>query len=140
MSRVTARNQINLNSLADNKSNILISVNAIIITIIIAILSTRPNIVTTKFTEEDLKNKTVDLTFFGDFIRLEYDDYLRLVKEMMKDEEHLYSTMVKNQYELGKILEKKFRLIRIAYNVFMTGIIVTVIVFLLNYVLADRLG
>jgi hypothetical protein len=163
MFRVTARNQINLNSIADNKSNILISVNAIIIsiiitmlagnignmsqdifpilvfliicliTIIIAILSTRPNIVNTRFTEEDIQNKKVDLTFFGNFVKLEYDDYLKDVKNMMRDDDHIYSTLIRNQYELGKILSKKFRLVRIAYNVFMIGIIITVLVFLLNY-------
>jgi hypothetical protein len=166
MFRVTARNQINLNSIADNKSNILISVNAIIIsiiitmlagnignmsqdivpilvflvicliTIIIAIMSTRPNLVNNKFTREDIRNKNVDLTFFGNFIKLPYDDYLLAVKEMMKDDEHLYSTLLKNQYELGKILAKKFRLVKIAYNVFMIGIIITVFVFLLNYLFA----
>lgn len=163
MFRITARNQINLNSIADNKSNILISVNAIIIsiiitmlagnigtlsndiipiiiflvvcliTIIIAILSTRPNIVTRKFNQEDLKNKKVDLIFFGNFIKLDYDEYEDAIKEMMKDDDHLYSTLLKNQYELGKILSKKFRLVRAAYNVFMIGIIITVIAFLVKY-------
>ncbi len=165
MFRITARNQINLNSIADNKSNILISVNAIIIsiiitmlagnigtisndivpiiiflvvcliTIIIAILSTRPNIVTRKFTREDLKNKNVDLIFFGNFIKMDYAEYENAVKEMMKDDEHLYSTLLKNQYELGKILSKKFRLVRAAYNVFMIGIIITVIAFLVKYLI-----
>jgi hypothetical protein len=164
MFRITARNQINLNSIADNKSNILISVNAIIIsiiitmlagnignmsqdifpiivflvicliTIIIAILSTRPNLVNINFTKEDIRNKRVDLTFFGNFIKLSYDEYLESVKEMMTDSEHLYSTLLKNQYELGKILAKKFRLVKLAYNVFMVGIIITVVVFLLNYI------
>jgi hypothetical protein len=165
MFRITARNQINLNSIADNKSNILISVNAIIIsiiitmlagnigtlsndivpiiiflvvclaTVIIAILSTRPNIVTRRFTDEDLKNKNVDLIFFGNFIKLDYDEYEDAVKEMMKDDEHLYSTLLRNQYELGKILSKKFRLVRTAYNVFMVGIIITVIAFLVKYLI-----
>ena len=165
MFRITARNQINLNSIADNKSNILISVNAIIIsiiitmlagnignmshdivpilvfliicliTIIIAILSTRPNIVTTRFTREDLKKKNVDLIFFGNFCKLDFDEYLDAVKDMMKDEDHLYATLIKNQYSLGRILNKKFRLVRIAYNVFMVGIIITVIVFLINYLI-----
>ena len=165
MFRITARNQINLNSIADNKSNILISVNAIIIsiiitmlagnigsmsqdivpilvllviclvTIIIAILSTRPNIINSKFTKEDLENKNVDLTFFGNFIKIDYDEYLNALREMMLDDQHLYSMLIKNQYSLGKILSKKFRLVRIAYNVFMVGIIFTVIVFLLNYLI-----
>jgi hypothetical protein len=160
--RLTARNQINLNSIADHKSNILISVNAIIIsiiitmltgkignmsqdifpilvlliiclvTIIIAIMSTRPIILTKKFTEEDIKQKNVDLIFFGNFIKMDYDDYLKAIKEMIKDDDHLYSIMIKNQYSLGKILATKFRLVKIAYNVFMIGIILTVVVFLVN--------
>lgn len=168
MFRVTARNQINLNSIADNKSNILISVNAIIIsiiitmlagnignmsqdiipilvllticlaTIIIAILSTRPNIVTRRFTGDDIQKHQVDLNFFGNFIKMDYDEYLTAVKDMLKDDEYLYSVLLKNQYELGKILSKKFRLVRIAYNVFMVGIILTVLVFVVNYLVTHR--
>lgn len=160
--RLTARNQINLNSIADNKSNILISVNAIIIsiiitmlisnfnslsgnlypivillvvclvTIILAILSTRPNVKWGHFTKEDLKQKKVDLIFFGNFINMEYDDYLEAVLDMMETDEQLYSTMIKNQYSLGKILAKKFKLVKIAYNVFMIGISVTVVSFLVS--------
>ena len=61
--------------------------------------------------------------------------YLKALKDMMKDDDHLYSTLIKNQYSLGKILAQKFRLVKIAYNVFMIGIIITVIIFLLNYVI-----
>lgn len=165
--RLTARNQINLNSIADNKSNILISVNAIIIsiiitmlvgnlgdvsnnifpviifliiclvTIVLAILSTRPNVKWGDYTQDDLQQNKVDLTFFGNFINMEYDDYLDSVKSMIKNDEHLYSTMIKNQYSLGKILAKKFRLIKIAYNVFMVGIIITVVAFLITFLMAQ---
>jgi HD superfamily phosphodiesterase len=168
--RITARNQINLNSIADNKSNILISVNAIIIsiiitmlarnvgldsqgllptivlliiclvTIIIAIMSTRPILINRKFTEEDIKKKNVDLIFFGNFIKMEYDDYVKALKEMLKDDEHLYSTIIKNQYSLGQILSKKFRLVKIAYNVFMIGIIITVILFLVTLLIKHNPG
>jgi predicted metal-dependent HD superfamily phosphohydrolase len=168
--RLTARNQINLNSIADNKSNILISVNAIIIsiiitmlagnignmsedlvpvlvflfvcliTIIIAILSTRPILINKKFTEEDLKQKNVDLIFFGNFIKMEYEEYLKAIKVMIRDDDHLYSILIKNQYTLGKILSKKFKLVKIAYNVFMIGIIITVIVFLVNLLVLNNQG
>jgi predicted metal-dependent HD superfamily phosphohydrolase len=164
--RLTARNQINLNSIADKKSNILISVNAIIIsiiitmlaknigldsqgilpvlvlliicliTIIIAIMSTRPILINTKFTKEDIKKKNVDLIFFGNFIKMGYDDYLKALKDLMKDDDYLYSTMVKNQYTLGKILSQKFRLVKLAYNVFMVGLILTVIIFVINLLVA----
>jgi len=95
---------------------------------------------TKKFTGEDIKQKNVDLIFFGNFIKMEYDDYLRSLKDMIKDDDYLYSILIKNQYSLGKILSKKFRLVKIAYNVFMVGIIITVVVFLLNLLLTKSLA
>ena len=119
--------------MSSNLLPILVFLIICLITIIIAILSTRPILINKKFTEEDIRQKNVDLIFFGNFIKMEYDDYLKALKDMIKDDEHLYSILIKNQYSLGKILSKKFRLVKIAYNVFMIGIIITVIVFLLNY-------
>jgi predicted metal-dependent HD superfamily phosphohydrolase len=164
MFRTTARNQINLSSIADNKSNILISVNAIImsititilvtrfdevpniilptlifllsslITIVFAILSTRPNISSGTFTKEDIRQNKVNLLFFGNFYNMKLDDYEWAIEELMKNDENLYSTMIKDQYSLGKVLVKKYKLLRIAYNVFMFGIIISVLAFMLAFI------
>ncbi|MCK5702311.1 MAG: phosphohydrolase, partial [Cyclobacteriaceae bacterium] len=163
MFKLTARNQINLSSIADNKSNILISLNGIIIslglaalatnfrdepaiilptvifivfslsTIILAILSTRPNISTGKFTKDDIKQKKVNMLFFGNFYKMELAEYEWAIKEMINDDQYLYSTMTKDQYSLGKVLAKKYKLLRWAYNIFMVGIVVSVIAFLLVF-------
>jgi len=163
MFKLTARNQINLSSIADNKSNILISLNGIIIslglvalaskfkeepaiiiptvifivfslsTIILAILSTRPNISSGKFTRNDIKQKKVNLLFFGNFYNMEMDEYEWAIKEMINDDRYLYSAMTKDQYFLGKVLAKKYKLLRWAYNIFMIGIVVSVIAFLLTF-------
>ena len=164
MFRNTARMQINLSSIADNKSNILISVNAIIIsismtvlvtrldqipeyiiptlifllfclvTIVFAILSTRPNISSVNFTKEDIKQNKVNLLFFGNFYKMELDDYELAIGELMNNEDNLYSTMIKDQYFLGKVLAKKYKLLRIAYNVFMIGIIISVFAFVFAFI------
>ncbi len=161
MFKLTARNQINLSSIADNKSNILISLNGIIIslglaaiaskfreepalilptvifivfslsTIILAILSTRPNISSGKFDKNDIRKKKVNLLFFGNFYNMNLDDYEWAIREMINDDLYLYSAMTKDQYSLGKVLAKKYKLLRWAYNVFMVGIVVSVIAFLL---------
>jgi putative nucleotidyltransferase with HDIG domain len=163
MFRTTSRNQISLSSIADNKSNILISVNTIIIsivltvlvsrfaeypnliipslvflisslvTIIFAILSTRPNINSVKFSKDDIKQKKVNLLFFGNFYNMKVNDYVESVEEMMDDDDYLYKTMVKDQYYLGKVLAKKYKLLRTAYSVFMFGLILTVIVYVLSF-------
>jgi len=163
MFKLTARNQINLSSIADNKSNILISLNGIIIslglaalatnfrdepaiifptvifiifslsTIILAILSTRPHISKKKFSISDIKLKKVNMLFFGNFYRMNVDEYDRVIKEMINDDQYLYSTMTRDQYSLGKVLAKKYKLLRWAYNVFMVGLVVSVIAFLLVF-------
>lgn len=163
MFRLTARNQINLSAIADNKSNILITVNTLILTIvltvlvsrfeeypnivlpslvfmgtslttiILAILSTRPNISSGKFTQHDIKDKSVNLLFFGNFYNMELEEYDWALREMMKEDDYLYSTMIKDQYALGKVLAKKYKLIRLSFNFFMYGLIATVIVFVLSF-------
>ena len=166
MFRLTARNQINLSSIADNKANILISINTIVltvlvsvgmgkisdypvitlpaivfiatclVTIIFAILSTRPKISSGKFTKEDIHQKKVNLLFFGNFYNMKADDYDWAVKEMMKDSNYLYSSMIRDQYSLGRVIGKKYRLLRIAYTIFMIGIILSSILFAI-FILAN---
>lgn len=163
MFRLTARNQINLSSIADNKSNILITVNTVIIsivltvlisrfaespqliipsfvflavsliTIIFAILSTRPQVSSGVFSKEDIKKKSVNLLFFGNFYNMDYDEYDWAIKEMMKDDYYLYATMIKDQYNLGIVLARKYKLLRKAYNFFMFGLVITIIVFVLSF-------
>ena len=159
MLRLTARNQINLSSIADNKANILISINSIVLTvllsigigkisdypvitfpaivfiitclstIIFAILSTRPKISSGKFTKEDIHNRNVNLLFFGNFYNMELEEYEWAVKEMMADQDYLYSSMIRDQYSLGKVISQKYRLLRIAYTIFMIGIILSSLLF-----------
>ena len=164
MFKLTARNQINLSSIADNKSNMLISVNAIIIsiimsimvtrfeelpdlvlptivflgfclaTIVFAILSTRPNISSGTFTKGDIEQNKVNLLFFGNFYNMQLDEYEEAIAELMKNDKNLYSTMIKDQYSLGKVLAKKYKLLRIAYHLFMFGIIISVISYLFAFI------
>ena len=98
-------------------------------TIIFAILSTRPKISSGKFTEEDIHNKRVNLLFFGNFYNMKMDEYEWAVKEMMKDNNYLYSSMIRDQYSLGKVIGKKYKLLRVAYTVFMVGLILSRILF-----------
>lgn len=163
--RVTLGNHTRLSGIADSKANILLSVNAIIIsialssiipkldspknahlvvptfimlmssviTIIFAILSTRPKVTSGFFTRDDVEAKKVNLMFFGNFYKMPLEDYDWAMNEMMKDRDYLYSTMIKDLYYLGLVLQRKYNLLRIAYNFFMFGIIITVISFVIAF-------
>lgn len=159
--RVTLNNHTRLSDIADSKANILLSVNAIIIsvclsvlvpkldtpknshliipsfilllssvlTIIFAILSTKPNVTKAKFTNQDVADRKVNLLFFGNFNRMIFDDYNNAMKDLIKDRDYIYDSMVKDLYYLGKVLDRKYRLLSITYQIFMAGIIISVLSF-----------
>ena len=165
MFRVTLKNHITLSNIADTKANILLSVNAIIVSlvlsnlvskldnpsndylitptiifvlftvasIILSILATRPNVTSGKFTKKDVANKKVNLLFFGNFHQMKLDDFEWAMEEMMQDRDYLYSSMKKDLYFLGLVLNKKYKILRLTYTVFMIGIIVSVIAFAISF-------
>ncbi|WP_128543645.1 Pycsar system effector family protein [Larkinella soli] len=159
MFRVTSQNHFQLSAMADNKANIMISVNTIIISVIVsilirkleewpqlviptvmltlscllatifAILATRPNVTSGMFAKEDIYQKRANLLFFGNFHKMKLADYEWGMNEMMKDADFLYSSMTRDIYYLGKVLGKKYKLLRIAYTTFMFGFAASVLAF-----------
>lgn len=167
MFRTTSNNHFELSSLADGKANIMISVNAIIISVVLtvlltrlpyypqymiptiilvivclgamifAILATRPSISGGQFTEDDIRQKRANLLFFGNFYRMRHEDYQWGMNEMLKDKEYLYNSMIKDIYFLGVVLARKYKFLRIAYTIFMWGLIIAVIAFAIASILPD---
>ncbi len=165
--RVTSANHMELSAMADTKANIMISVNSIIISIVVtilirkleefpnftipaillvatclaamvfAILATRPKVSHGKVTKEDIANKKGNLLYFGNFHQMSLEDYSAGMEKMMTDSEYLYGSMTRDIYYLGKVLGKKYKLLRMSYNVFMFGFIISVIAFLIASLFFD---
>ena len=165
MYRTTYRTHINLSSIADNKANIMLSINAIVISItlpqllplldtskhfiiptiillgvcvvaiVLATLSTRPKITEGKFDRKDIENRTANLLFFGNFYEMPLKDYHWGMMELIKDQDFLYSSMTKDLYFLGVVLAKKYRYLSYCYGVFMYGMIATVAAFAVAFLL-----
>jgi len=166
MFRTVPQNHLSLSSMADNKANLMISTNSIIISIvfgllvskldtnphliiptmillavcltamIFAILVTRPNVTTGRFSREDIEQKRANLLFFGNFHSMPLQDFEWGMNEMMRDREYLYGSMIRDLFFLGKVLGKKYRYLRICYTIFMYGLIVAVVAFVLAFMYA----
>ena len=100
-------------------------------TIVISILATRPKITSGSFTREDVMNRKTNLLFFGNFFKSALDEYRWGMSTMMRDPEYLYGILVDDIYYLGLVLGRKYRLVRIAYNVFMIGLVVSAFAFII---------
>lgn len=163
--RVTLKNHITLSDIADTKANILLSVNAIIISLalsnlipkldnpsndyliyptvifvmfsvismVLAVLATRPNVTSGEFTKEDVRQKKVNLLFFGNFHKMSLSDYQWAIDELISDKDYIYSSLTKDLYYLGLVLNRKYRLLRWTYTIFMIGMVLSVIAFAVSF-------
>ena len=166
MFRIMSDNHVSLSQMADSKANIMISVNTIVLSILVsvllgklqyypqfiiptvllcivclcaiifAILATRPNVNKGTFNPEDVKQKKINLLFFGNFFKMDLPDYEWAMNELMNDREYLYRSMIKDIYYLGKVLAKKYRFLRLSYNIFMFGLVVAIIAFVIAFVIS----
>lgn len=168
MFRITSNNNQRLSDMADNKAQIMITVNSIILsavisillrkleeysylawptyliltvsvlTIIFSILATRPSLPTGTFTQQDIDEKKVNLLFFGNFYKMNLPDYSAGMLQVMNDRDFLYGTLIKDVYAQGVVLGRKYKLLRISYNIFMFGLIASVLAFVAASILSGK--
>ena len=159
MFRNTMRTHVSFSSMADSKANIMISVNTLMLgavatilarkldtnphliiptlvlsivcltTLVFAIMVTRPKITSGTFTKEDIEKKRANLLFFGNFYNMNLKDFTWGMQQMMNDKDYLYGCMINDFYYLGQVLGKKYKNLRICYNIFMYGFIISIILF-----------
>lgn len=163
MFRTSYRTHVDLSHLADNKANIMISINGIIISILLAsispkidanpflliptsvlligcvvsmifaILAARPRVSSHVISLEDVTEHRANILFFGNFVTLDEEEFVEGMKGLMIDTDQLYVNMTRDIYSLGHVLARKFTLLRHAYNVFMVGLVVGVAIFIVVF-------
>jgi len=166
MFRTSYRTHLDLSNLADNKANIMISINGIIISILFAssggavirapifllptgvllvfcllslvyaVLAARPRVTRKETTLDQIREGKANILFFGNFTALPEEDFVEGMEELIREPERAYRNMIRDIYGLGSVLETKYRLLRTAYTIFMIGLIAGVLLFLAALILA----
>lgn len=158
--KTALRNHIDLSAIADNKANMMLSVNALILTIsipalgiqitdhpnmiipfallmitcmlsiIYATLATKPIVMTGTTEFNDIKNLNANLFFFGNFYKMARSKYQEGIQYVIDNEDSLDSSIIKDLFDLGRALGGKYKYLSICYTIFMFGLIGTSISFL----------
>jgi predicted metal-dependent HD superfamily phosphohydrolase len=159
MFKTTLRNQIDLTNIADNKANIMLSINSLLITIgipmlagnlkehpglvypasvllltcilsiVFATLATRPVKMHGHTDLEAIDKGNTNLFFFGNFFKMNREDYMKGLMRVMQTEENIDMSIVNDLYFLGRTLGHKYQRLRITYQIFMVGMVATVATF-----------
>lgn len=165
MFKTALRNHLDLSSLADNKANIMLSINALILTItmpmaasyikdnifllapmillmttclcsiVFATLATRPIRMIGHTDISTIKARGANLFFFGNFYEMELPEYKEGMRITVENEDILNDAIMRDLFFLGKSLGVKYRHLRICYTIFLTGIVTTVLVFGVCYLM-----
>ncbi len=158
--RLLSKNQYTLNGMIDTKSNILISINALILSIIIgtvlsqldkdphliypsililitnltsityAIFATRPELQHGKNNSSSVGEVGENLMFYGNFSGMQEVEYIDGLAALMSQGDELYKVIAKDTYYLGKVMDRKYKFLRISFNIFLIGIITSVLAFI----------
>lgn len=160
MIRQTRAHHVSLSAMADGKANMMLTIASLmvplstgylydershlaaatligfcVLTIVMAAFAAMPKL---KFgnkldPEPDLKDASFNLLFFGSFTHMSYGEYQDAMETMMNDSSAVYETQIREIYTMGKYLaQKKYKFIQFSYLFFITGIIISSIIYILN--------
>ena len=123
--------------------NTILPVTLIILTcllsVVFAIQAARPMIIKendNSLLESKLKNS---LLFFGTIQDKTLETYITEMDELINSKESIYHTMEVEIYHQGKVLYRKYKLLNIAYRVFMYGFVFSVLIFLAIFLFSSHL-
>ena len=159
--RVTLRNQLRSISIADQKANILIGINTVLISIIIAILGVESRVLGLSFINElnlniplvifllacfgsgiiaiiavrpqrkPWSNNLEGRLFFKNYQDISLNQFQEYIGEIIESGAKIYSSLNTDMYLFGQIVFRKFYLLRLAYAIFIIGLSGLVISFLI---------
>lgn len=148
--RTVFRNHINLLAMADQKAAIMISVNALLIGALVTFTSyrnwaeTRPLILlpVAFFTVCGLASliyaalaarpaprevEGENLAFFGYFSRLSREEFSKRTEARLQQPNALYGTLINELHGMGSSLQRKHDLLRMAYTIFLVGLVISAV-------------
>ncbi|MCB0037458.1 MAG: hypothetical protein KDE51_25680 [Anaerolineales bacterium] len=156
--RTVQQHHVHLSAMADQKASLLIGASFVVLTIlfsqidrgevsiplltlgiptiiacVLAVLAVSPA-VQRLATRQPLVPLSLNILFFGHFAHMDEETFQREVRTVMSSREDVYRAMIKDIYQMGKVLhEKKYRYLGYSYRVFLLGLIVTFFVMLFTY-------
>lgn len=150
--RVAYNTHLNLSDMADRKAHLMIVVNIFLLTflltkrnpgvllsnqsllipnallaamslttIVLAIMVARPRL---PARVPDRPPDAVNWLFFGSFCHYSLDTFHKNIWLLIHDDRKLYAAMTRDFYWMGLALSRKFRLLRMCYDIFFYGLLV----------------
>ena len=149
--RTAQQHHVMLGMIADQKANIVLGAFLIFITVTQTVLENHSQysiamwilsafftlsaifallVITPRFRNPRPASGTpTNLLFFGSFSVLDQDEYVSTLRDNLQDNDQARTLMMRDIYQIGKVLDKKYVNLRLSYLSLGTGIIASTISF-----------
>jgi len=149
--RTTQQHHVMLGMMADQKANIILGAFLIFITVTQSVLEKYNMynapiwtlsafftlsaifallVIAPRFRSINPKSaRPSNLLFFGSFSKLGQDEYIQTMKDNLQNNEQARALILKDIYQIGMVLDKKYSNLRLSYISLGLGIITSTIVF-----------
>ena len=115
---------------------IIILLVSSLLAVVFSVFSARPKVTEYRIKKRKLLNSDeASLLYFGNFLKVEKDDFVQHLAKMKMDQNSLYDDLARDLYDLGQVLHRKYLLLTISYNTFVGGLSLAVISFMIVYLL-----
>jgi len=116
---------------------ILVLLCSALLAIVFAVFSAMPKVSGSHSEEEEEKpdNAKQNMLFFGNFLDLDEESFVAYLRGLKKNQEKLYDDLSRDLFNLGKVLKQKYRLLTVAYRVFVIGLALSLLSFLFIYLI-----
>ena len=159
MIRTTMRNNIELTHIADNKANVLLSLNALMLTFLLPIIIANFDFIKemhlglalvvfvitclvtihlsavalrpgdfSKLAKENGDGEFSSPFFFANYNRMSSGEFEEKIGEALDNEDMVRKHIVQDLYYIGARLGQKMTLVRTAFNFFLMGLVVSVLI------------
>ena len=105
-----------------------------LITALYAIRSAKPRLVKLKKSDPENEEKK-SLLFFENVHAIPAAEYIRQMEELIDSPTDMYQNMIIDIHNQSKVLHQKYKLLRMAYLVFMIGFSISIISFLVLWLI-----
>ncbi len=163
MIRQTRAHHVQLSSMADMKANMMLTVAALLIplsirflddprlqlaaltmigfcilTVLLAAYAAMPKVLGKKGPSKTINpdDPSFNLLFFGSFTKMDYYEFEHAMEKVMNDHGEVYEKQIKEIYLMGQYLAReKYRFVRLAYISFITGMVISSVLYVVRVLL-----
>ncbi len=100
-----------------------------LVSLIFSVASASPRVTKKNKKGANIMDARKNIAFFGNFSNMSLEEFEEAMDAMLRNDELVYGNMSRDLYYLGKTLDKKYKLLRLSYHIFLGGFIISVLLF-----------